>query len=197
MIYLNLGAGRNQRKDCINVDITLYPGIQQVVDLSTFPYPYADESIDGIYASHLIEHLPYILENGKIISGQEKFIEECLRILKKGGFLHLYVPHSSSVTSTGCMGHYRTYSYNTLKGYLSEDFYMFKKARFKTIYQRLNWWYFVTDTQGELPKVFFIMINIIKPIINFFINLSPRIAENTWIYLVGGCREIEWKGEKI
>ena len=186
-MLLNLGSGRNQREDCLNVDATYYPGIQKVVNLRDYPWPWENESIDGIYASHVIEHMPC----------QEQFIWECLRILKKGGFLRLNVPHSSSVSSIGCMGHNRTYSYNTLHKYLSNDYYMFGKAKFKTVYQRLNWWYEVIDCQNELPRWMFITIKVINPIINWFISLSPRIAENTWIYLIGGAREVVWKGIKL
>ena len=186
-MILNLGAGRNQRADSTNVDVTAYPGIQQVVDLTKFPWPWADESIDGIHASHLIEHF----------KDQEQFIWECLRILKKGGFLRLNLPHSSNVTAIGCMGHYRTYSYNTCHGYLGMDFYMFGKAKFKTVERSLNWWYEVTDAQGDLPGWIFHVIRFMNPIINFFINLSPRIAENTWCYLIGGFREVIWKGVKL
>jgi len=188
-VLLNLGAGRNQRKDCINIDITLYDGIQQVVDLSQFPYPFCDNSIDGIYASHVLEHLDF--------EKQDKFILECHRILKKGGFLRLNLPHSSNVTAIGCYGHYRTFSYNTMHGYLAMDFYKFGKAKWRTVERSLNWWYEVTDTQEELPKWIYVVIKVVNPVVNFFIKLSPRIAENTWCYWVGGFREVIWKGEKL
>lgn len=188
-MLLNIGAGRNQRKDCINIDITMYDGIQQVVDLSKFPWPWADESVDGIYASHILEHMPYEMEI--------KFILECHRILKKGGFLRLLLPHSSNVTSIGCFGHYRTFSYNTMHGYLAQDFYLFGKAKWKTVEQSLNWWFEKTDVQKELPSWIFVVIKIVNPIINFFIRLSPRIAENTWAYWVGGFREVMYKCEKL
>lgn len=184
---LNIGCGRNIRSDCINVDITKYDGVQQVVDLTKFPWPWKDGSVEAIHASHILEHF----------KDQEQFIWECLRILRKGGFLRLNLPHSSNVTAIGCMGHYRTYSYNTCHGYLSQDFYMFGKAKFKTVERSLNWWYEVEDAQGELPRWIFWVIHFVNPIINFFIRLSPRIAENTWCYLVGGFREVIWTGTKL
>jgi len=188
-VLLNLGAGRNQRTDSVNVDVTVYPGIDEVVDLTKFPWPWADESIDGIHASHILEHMPYEMEI--------KFILECHRILKPGGFLRLLLPHASNVTSVGCFGHYRTFSYNTMHGYLSQDFYLFGKAKWRTVERGLNWWFEVTDAQGDLPGWMFKVINFAKPIINFFINIDPRIAENTWCYWVGGFREVIWKGVKL
>lgn len=185
-LILNLGCGGDIRKDAVNVDVMQGVGIDLVIDLSVFPWPWKDESIDGIRASHIIEHF----------KDQEQFIHECLRILKKGGFLRLALPHSSSVTSIGCMGHYRTYSYDTINDYLSRDFYMFKTKRFETIEQRLNWWYDEIDIQRELPKWIYWIIRIINPVMNRIIKLSPRIFENVFCPTIQ-CREVIWKGRKI
>jgi predicted SAM-dependent methyltransferase len=187
MTILNLGCGEDIKKDCVNVDITPYAGVDKVTDLSIFPWSWEDNSIDGIHASHIIEHLP----------DPKPFIYECLRILKKGGFLRLKVPHSSNVSAVGCMGHYRTYSYDTLNDYLARDFYMFGKAKFRTIEQKLSWWYEECDIQGELPIMLRIIIKTLNPAINYLIKLSPRIAENTWVYWVGGFREVIWTGVKL
>jgi len=188
-VLLNLGAGRNQRKDCINIDITLYEGIQQVVDLSQFPYPFCDNSIDGIYASHVLEHLDF--------EKQDKFILECHRILKKGGFLRLNLPHSSNVTAIGCYGHYRTFSYNTMHGYLAMDFYKFGKAKWRTVERKLRWWYESVDSQKELHPIIRVIIKVVDFILTGLISISPRVCENTWIYWIGGAREVIWKGEKL
>lgn len=186
-MVLNLGCGEDIKPECVNVDVTGYKRVDEVVDLSVFPWPWEKESIDGIHASHIIEHFP----------DQKQFILECLRILKKGGFLRLKVPHSSNISAVGCMGHYRTYSYDTLNDYLARDFYMFTKKRFNTVEQKLLWWYETVDVQGELPKPIKWIIILINPIINFLIRLSPRIFENVWCYWIGGAREVIWKGIKI
>lgn len=186
-MILNLGCGNDIRKDCVNVDVTAYKGVDQVVDLSVFPWCWADESVDGIHASHVIEHFP----------DQKQFILECLRILKKGGFLRLKVPHASSISAVGCMGHYRTYSYDTLNDYLARDFYMFKTKRFDTIEQKLLWWYESVDVQGELPKWYKPIIKILNFIFTNLAKLSPRICENLWCYWVGGFREVIWTGRKV
>jgi len=186
MKILNLGSGEHIIPDCINVDITPYEGVNQVVDLSIYPWPWKDESIDGIHANHIIEHQ----------FDQKQFILECYRILKKDGFLRIKVPHSSNISAVGCLGHYRTYSYDTLNDYLGRDFYYLGKQKFKTVEQKLLWWYEETDIQGELPKPLIPIIRIIAPIINWLIALSPRIFENTWVYWIGGAREVIWKGIK-
>lgn len=188
-MILNIGAGRDIRKDCINVDVTLYEGIDQVLDIGKFPWPWKDNSIDGIHASHVIEHLPF--------EDQIKFILECHRILKKGGFLRLSLPHASSVSSVGCFGHYRTFSYNTMDGYLAQDFYLFGKAKWRTTERQLRWWYEKTDVQKMLPSWLRYIVKSVDYVITGLMNIAPSICENTWIYWIGGAREVIWKGEKI
>jgi len=185
-MILNIGAGHKIIKDAINVDVTEYEGIDQVVDLSVYPWPWADESIDGIHASHVIEHL----------ADPVQFINECRRILKVGGFLRLCLPHSSSVTNIGCFGHYRTFSYNTMHGYLGMDFYMFGKAPFKTVERKLRWWFEYVDGQGELPKWCEWLIIAIDFLITGIANLCPRLWENIMCSFIQ-MREVLWKGEKL
>lgn len=185
-MIINIGCGHKLVKDAINIDVTYYPGVDSVVDLSVYPWPWPDNSIDGIHASHVIEHLP----------DQVQFIKECHRILKPGGFLRLCVPHASSITAVGCLGHYRTYSYGTLKDYLSRDFYMFGKALFKTTEQRLNWWYELADGDNRLNTMTKLIIVILNPIFSFIARLSPQICENVICSFVQ-YREVLWVGTKI
>lgn len=186
-LILNLGSGRKLIKGAINIDMTQYDGVDQVVDLSHYPWLWADNCVDEIHASHIIEHFP----------DSKQFVMECYRILKPGGTLRLSLPHSSSVTSVGCFGHYRTFSYSTMRQYLSNDYYMFGKKKFETVEQKLNWWYECPDAQGELTRPILCVILAVNPIINFLARLSPHVCENLWCFWVGGMREVIWKGKKI
>ena len=71
-MILNLGAGKKTDYKAVNVDIMPWLGVDKIVDLSLYPWPWADNSVEGIHASHIIEHFP----------DQKQFIAECLRILK-------------------------------------------------------------------------------------------------------------------
>lgn len=73
----------------IGVDIAKCPGVDIVHDLTKFPYPFKDETVDVIYSSHFVEHL----------DGTEriKFFNECHRILKPGGKMRLIHPYYKSV----------------------------------------------------------------------------------------------------
>jgi SAM-dependent methyltransferase len=188
-MILNLGCGSNWnswKKNAVNVDIRL--PANQIVDLSIFPWPWDDNSIDTIFASHILEHF----------QDQEKFLSECHRILKPGGILRLNLPHSSSVSSVGCMGHYRTYSYSAISDYLSrEGFYLCKSKRFETICQRLNWWYERFDDQNEVPIWQAPIVKSMNYVLTRLANLSPKLCENLWCYWCGGFREVIWTGYKI
>ena len=183
---LNIGCGHKILKDCINVDVTPYAGVDQVVDLASYPWPWEDGSIDGIHASHVIEHL----------EDPVKFINECRRILKVGGFLRLCLPHSSSCTNVGCFGHYRTFSYNTMDGYLGRDFYMFGKAPFLTVERKLRWWFEYVDGQGELPPGCETVIRAVDWVITGMANIFPRLWENIICPTIQ-MREVIWKGIKL
>ena len=187
MLILNLGAGKKLRKDAVNIDITKYPGINKVVDLSKFPWPWDSCRVDGIYVSHLLEHFP----------DQEKFLWECHRILKPGGFLRIAAPHSSCITSIGCLGHYRTYSYSTFHDYLSKPFYMFKVQRFRTTEMQLRWWYEEMDAEGNLSTWMKPFVNLIDKLVNLIIRIvGPRVFENLFCGIIQ-CREVIWEGEKV
>ena len=81
---LNLGCGQDYQEGYTNVDIEGECDIKH--NLNKYPYPFKDESVDFILASHIIEHLDEPI----------KFVEECYRILKKEKVLEIVVPHVKS-----------------------------------------------------------------------------------------------------
>lgn len=82
MLRLNLGAGPEGMPGFTNVDLSANADIRR--DLGVFPWPWDDASVDEILASHILEH--FDRRTGV------RFLEECRRILKRGGVLHLAVP---------------------------------------------------------------------------------------------------------
>ena len=102
IIAVDLGCGQNKAsieffKDNLNIPATEVIGLDHVQcdgvdivhDLTTFPYPFEDNSIDAIHSSHFVEHL----------DGFErmKFFDECYRILKPGGRMRVIHPYYKSV----------------------------------------------------------------------------------------------------
>lgn len=113
MKLLNVGCGGNRpvKEPWINIDNlhAIFPDVTKPERINMdkeFNYlnadlrngiPFENDSIDGILASHFLEHL----------DAQEslKFLRECLRVLKPSGILRLSVPDPAKfykLTIEGC-----------------------------------------------------------------------------------------------
>lgn len=82
-IYLNLGCGVNTSREFINIDAFPFRRTHWVLDiqnLSVFP----SNSVDMVYASHVIEHIPR--------ANLKKTLSEWCRVIKPGGVLRFGVP---------------------------------------------------------------------------------------------------------
>lgn len=115
VLKLDLGCGQNPKEGHEGVDIR-GDKAKHVVDLFTFPWPFADESVDEIHCSHFMEHVPareveerdLVLPRGQPLEedriraqfvGQDMllaFVDECWRILKPSAWMHVVVPSSRS-----------------------------------------------------------------------------------------------------
>lgn len=194
-MILNIGSGALPIRDAINVDCYQQPYVDQIVDISKQPWPWEDNSIDGIYMFHTLEHFVHPLD----------IIKECWRILKPGGFLFIVVPHASLINAVGCIGHYHTFSYGTFKDYLGRAWYYNDKPMFKTVLQRL--WYLDFPRNhtnpygirfiGKHRRPYGIVLLWLAAIIQPLIDLSPRVFERFWHGWCGGAHETVWKGVKI
>jgi ubiquinone/menaquinone biosynthesis C-methylase UbiE len=105
-VYLNLGCGFNKLPEMVNVDAYEICEPDVVWDLNKFPYPWEDNSVDGIVAFHIFEHL----ENW-----WEAF-SECARILRPMGTLEIRVPDESSATALTYRDHLRVFSIVSFHG---------------------------------------------------------------------------------
>lgn len=84
---LNMGCGQNQPKDYVNVDKYAECEPDQVVDLEQFPWPWADDSIDGVLFNHSLEHM------GADVGCFLKIMQELWRVCRDGATVEIYVPH--------------------------------------------------------------------------------------------------------
>ena len=202
MVYLNLGCGPLPIEGAINVDVFAHKEVDVVLDFNVTPWPWIDGTVDGIYMLHSLEH----------VKNDQEVLRECHRVLKRGGFLFISVPHASKPSSIGNMGHYRTYSKDTLDYFLAQESYMFDKIMFKTEVNQINYMFFPYNekhpyikfkyprpevTRG-IPKI--IYWGILKPmawLVQKLINLSPTAFEHLWWPWVGGAAEVMWIGTKI
>jgi ubiquinone/menaquinone biosynthesis C-methylase UbiE len=83
---LDVGCGNTKIEGSIGIDRFKSSSVDFVHDLDYYPWPFADESFDGIVFSHSISHLNCII----------KAMEECFRLLKPGGYVEIVGPHFAS-----------------------------------------------------------------------------------------------------
>ena len=80
---LNLGCGFNKLAGYVNVDIRKEVSPDVVCDIQKLLYP--DNSVDEIFASHLLEHIGW----RKV----DEVLKEWYRVLKPEGYLKLILPN--------------------------------------------------------------------------------------------------------
>lgn len=97
LVKLDFGSGPNKRQGFLGVDKTPFIGVDQVVDLTQIPWPWADESVEEAHASHFVEHL----------TGPQRiaFVNELWRVLVPGGKCTIIVPAWSSCRAYGDLTH--------------------------------------------------------------------------------------------
>jgi ubiquinone/menaquinone biosynthesis C-methylase UbiE len=81
--YVNLGCGSRFHKEWTNVDM-VSAGPEVIQHNIIGGLPFRDATVDVIYHSHVLEHLPKSKAPG--------FIQECYRVLKPGGIIRVVVP---------------------------------------------------------------------------------------------------------
>lgn len=113
-LKLDLGCGKNKvGPDFLAVDALDFEGVDVVLDLTakeksvqnpdfsithTYkPWPWEDNSVDAIHASHFVEHLN--------ASDRIHFANEVYRVLKPGCSAQVIVPHWASCRAYGDLTH--------------------------------------------------------------------------------------------
>jgi SAM-dependent methyltransferase len=86
-LCLNFGCGQRPIENTVGVDFAEdLPEDVQLVDLFSTPWPWADDSVSFVFASHFIEHIP----------NWDTFFAELYRVMKPGGRCAFLTPHESS-----------------------------------------------------------------------------------------------------
>ena len=136
--------------DWVNVDRNVAPGVNEQVDLFTYPWPWEDNSFSLALATHLVEHIPHAPKimgfNGadelmnagpywqkNVVKWRERceelanlqdgwfcFFSELWRVLEPDGMVHLLVPHAASDGALADPTHTRYVLPQTF-GYLQKD----------------------------------------------------------------------------
>ncbi|MFA6908605.1 MAG: methyltransferase domain-containing protein [Patescibacteria group bacterium] len=124
MIAADLGCGVNKTRDTIGIDRFPLDGVDVVVDLQKFPYPFADNSFDAFYLNDIIEHLPDTVA----------VMEELYRLCKPDAHLYIRVINWNSKYNAEDPTHVKMFTEHTFDffgTYALRSYY--SKARFKVL----------------------------------------------------------------
>lgn len=126
---INLGCGHDKREGWVNVDSRKNAHPDVVADLEK-KLPFEKEVADEILLRHVLEH----------VRDPISLIEECHRILKKGGKLEVITPHVSQFQSIGELDHKRaglsvfSFHYTTDLHAGKRDYYSNAKFHIKKVH---------------------------------------------------------------
>jgi SAM-dependent methyltransferase len=161
-VIIELGCGARKKEGRIGIDTVDLPGVDIVADLEKGLPFLPDNSIDQIHCRHLLEH----------IRNFESLMAEMVRVLKKDGTAHIFVPHFSNphyysdYTHTRFFGLYSFYYFAENENQLRRkvpNFYT--DIRIKILSQRL------------IFRSSFKIINPFKKLLGWAINLNSSLME--------------------
>ena len=81
---INLGSGSKRYPDYVNVDSDSQSRPDFVLNVEKDSFPFEDNSVDGVIAHHILEHLG---------DGFFHCIEELYRVCKHGTIIDVHAPH--------------------------------------------------------------------------------------------------------
>jgi ubiquinone/menaquinone biosynthesis C-methylase UbiE len=166
---LHLGCGNKKLEGYVNVDVVGNP--DKVCDLSSYPWPFDDNSADEIFSEHFLEH----------VLDYDRTILEMYRILKPNGKLCFRVPHFRSACTPWHL-HKWDFSVFTCKRLGEAVPYLWGgKQLFVTESIRIRY-----TLIGFIPRF-------IWAILDFFANINPE----AWDYLGFLIDEVEYVGRKV
>ncbi len=101
---LNVGCGKDIREGWVNLDAVQLSGVDIVYDIEKVPLPFEENEFDVILCCDVLEHVDYI-----------PVLKDLHRILKKGGRMHIRVPHFTSRRNYDDPTHKKLFSIRTFE----------------------------------------------------------------------------------
>jgi len=98
---LDIGCALNKIPNSIGIDIDPSSQADIIHDLNNYPYPIEENSIEKVYAKHIIEHL----------DDPKSFLKEIFRILRPEATAFIETPHFSCRVAYSEPQHKLFYSY--------------------------------------------------------------------------------------
>jgi SAM-dependent methyltransferase len=172
-VILDIGCGILKHRGSLGVDIVPVAGVDVVADI-TRGLPFADNTVDGVYMVHFLEHVPALVP----------LMEEVWRVCKPNAWVYVRGPHAScSLATWKDPTHVRPLSLETFRYFHHHHYYSYyTKARFEIERARL---YLLT--KGRLTREP-LLLKLASTIINRLANYSWRAqyrCERWWGPLIG------------
>ena len=128
---LNLGSGKDWRKDCLNADIQPEKNPDWVLDIQNVPwgeklntrlgiYTVERGMFDQIIANDVLEHIPDLV----------KAMTNCKDLLRDGGEFHIHVPYDLSFGAWQDPTHVRAFNERSWLYYTDWHWYLNWQDRF-------------------------------------------------------------------
>ncbi len=128
---LDVGCGDRKLPGAIGVDALALPSVDVVHDLSIFPWPFADNSFDLVYANHFLEHVDDVVRT----------LEEIHRILVVGGRATIQVPYFRSTDAFTDPTHRHFFTSRSLD-YVVEGGALQSRYQYsKVLFRKCGFWY--------------------------------------------------------
>ena len=130
-VKLNLGSGKDWRKDCINADIQPQKKPDWVLDITKVPWGDVIDTRLGrfavekgmfteIIANDVLEHIPDLVTA----------MTNCRDLLKRGGEMHIHVPYDLSLGAWQDPTHCRAFNENSFLYYTDWHWYLNWEEKF-------------------------------------------------------------------
>ena len=110
---LNLGCGRKPIDGCLNVDSSPSAIRDLDVNLDVFPWPFANNAFDHIYAYDILEHLDDV----------SRVMEEIHRVSNHGASIQITTPHYSCSNAFTDPTHRHQFGFYTFQHFVDSGQY--------------------------------------------------------------------------
>lgn len=172
---LHLGCGHSKLPGAVGVDILSHSEVDVVQNLDQYPWPFADASVDIVFAHSVIEHLDNIVS----------LFEELARIVKPGGRVIITVPHFRSTDSFTDPTHKHFFTSQSLDYFVVGAGQLSHYGYTKQQFSKLGFWYsWPRESKSIVTQAF-----------KNFIQRHPRLYDQ-YLSMLIPVKTITWELEK-
>ncbi|HXK40912.1 MAG TPA: methyltransferase domain-containing protein [Candidatus Paceibacterota bacterium] len=163
LVRIDIGCGRRKIDGCIGIDKEALPGVDIVRDIEEQGLPFADNSVDMVYANSVLEHF----------NEPKNIMSEIYRVLKKDtGRARIFATHFSNPYG------YSDFQAKRLWGYFTFDHFV-KEYKQKSKRKVPDWYqpfYFEIVRKELFFTSDFVILKFPAKLVQWIINQSDILA---------------------